>query len=292
MVKVEYYLLENFEAKISRYFNSESLNKWKDKYSKSLEKINHDEPWLTLIACYSVFGNQQKINMENVKKILQIDIEAIKCVQVEKNIKEIQTYRDFLKVQYSKQNFHLYPDRKNVITGKIAKPNDSFEGNTNLDLLIRGKTSDNKDTVCFIEAKFLSDISYQITYNPFRDQIARNIDAGIEYCQEKNIEDLSLFYFYLLTPEVFKPNTAKYNQMKELIGAYKSRLYSYKFEEYQNWENLKRALPHREIDDETWKIISENIKWITFEDFYRNMTIQDEAEKDMIKTFFIERNLL
>ena len=45
--------------------------------------------------------------------------------------------------------------------------------------------SNNRKTTIFIEAKFLSDISYQTKYNPFRDQISRMIDCGIDYVNNK-----------------------------------------------------------------------------------------------------------
>ena len=65
--------------------------------------------------------------------------------------------------------------------------------------------------------------------------------------------------------------------------------------EYKKPDTLKNLLPHRNLKDEEWKMISNNIGWITFEDFWinckQNSTIDDKKEEIMIDNFFKERNL-
>jgi len=301
------YLTGKFDEKIKKYFDSDNIEKWEDKYEKETENINHDEPWLTLVACYTVFGNQQNYNCNNyaaINKILNLgagngklfNFTSIDKIIVEKQLPEILSYRAWLKDLFTRNNFHLYPDRRATIAQKNQKVKASFEGNTNLDLLIEG-ISNGKKTACFIEAKFLSDISYQTTYNPLRDQIIRNIDAGIDYVENpKNEVTFENFHFFLLTPEIFKPKSfgcAK-DDLKQSLGVDSSRLYCYKMEGYKKWENLKKALPHRQLDDNDWETLAQNIGWISFENMYRcskEFNTSNPNEAAMIDDFFKERNL-
>jgi len=297
-------LIDNFEIKIKKYFNSSD---WKQKYKEKLKQINHDEPWLTLIACYSIFGNQSGFDNSRLNAINgllnsaglknKFNFTSISKVKVEEKLPEIIEYRKFLKDSLGKENFHLYPDRINTINDKLTKPDASFEGNTNLDLLIEGISNSRKTTI-FIEAKFLSDISYQIKYNPVRDQIIRNIDCGIDYVKNKKYaEYFDDFYFFLLTPKVFRTELFGDSKKSELqkYGSNSSRLFCYKMNEYKNFNFLKTLLPHRDLSDKDWKVLSDNIGWITFEDFWlqsdMNSTIDIDIEKVMIEDYFKKRNL-
>ena len=208
---IESILVNNFNTKIKDYFNSPD---WEHKIRKKINQIGHDEPWLTLIACYSIFGNQKNLNasrLNAINNILnsaglsnRINLSSISKLKVEEKLPEIKEYRKYIKEILGKENFHFYPDRINMINKKLSKKNQSFEGNTNLDLLIEG-ISKNEKTTIFIEAKFLSDISYQVKYNPVRDQIIRNIDCGIDHIINGNHADnFKNFYFILLTPKVFR----------------------------------------------------------------------------------------
>lgn len=302
---IEQVLIDNFDKKIIKYFPSPQ---WESNFRKSMVNIDHDEPWLTLIACYAMFGNQSLIrsnqyqaineilNKSNIKKAFKFD--SISKIGVEEKLPEILVYRQYLKDLFKKDNFHLYPDIRESIDSKIVSKNASLEGNTNVDLIIEGE-SEGRKTVLFIESKYLSDISYQTKYNPARDQIIRNIDCGIDYVLNKeNGVDFSDFFFMLLTPKVFRPKefgggkVSKINQ----FGADTSRLYSYKMIEYTDPAYLKLHLPHRQLDDTIWQIIANNIGWITFEDFWsaslNNSTINDVKEQKLIEDFFVARNLV
>ena len=108
-----------------------------------------------------------------------------------------------------------------------------------------------------IEAKVLSDISYDITYDTMRNQIARNIDVMLEdnkkLCQPLDKRDPEKTLFLLVTPKLFKDNPS-------------SRLYGYKFKEYKTKpESLSGDLPHRKNYD--WQNISSRLGWLTWEDF-------------------------
>ncbi len=299
-------------SKLQAYFNEDkpSSEKWKEAYRKQIQHIAHDEPWLTLVSIYAIFGekstknNEDKLNAINqifansgTRNPLQLD-EIIE-IRLEEQLREILEYREELKKTFEKDNFHLYPDIRDKICKKLEKES-SFEGNTNLDLKIIGKQNGVKKVI-FIEAKFLSDISYKITYNPVRDQIIRNIDAGIDLIKndkagKNEIVNFKDFYFLLLTPQIFRPSI--FGEIKksaiDKFNPRNSRLYCYKMREYLDYQNLKRCLPHRDLSDKEWMEISNNIGWITFEDFFKYSilysTIEDN-EKNLIEEFFKERNL-
>jgi hypothetical protein len=244
------YLLDNFDNKIRNYFLSDD---WKNVYQKKLVAIDHDEPWLTLISSYALFGNMSMVSLSSLDAINfilnasgisnKINFTSIDNIKVEKKTREIPQYRDYLCKIYENTG-HLYPDRNLKIVIKLTDNKASFEGNTNIDLVIEG-TSNSKKTVCFIEAKFLSDISYQIKYNPVRDQIIRNIDCGIDHILENHFKGIKTsfadFYFFLLTPGIFRPEL--FGKMKgsvyDRFDACSSRLYCYKMKEYKDWRNIK-----------------------------------------------------
>jgi hypothetical protein len=302
-------LIRNFDTKISSYFpNKETNEKWELKFKEKIKHIGHDEPWLTLIASYSIFGDQNNITATRLAAINELlstaglgncfDFSKIESVIIEKKLKEIIDYRDYLCDEIKHNRLHFYPDRLEKMKEKA-----SFEGNTNLDLWIEG-ISNGRKTSIFIEAKFLSDISYHTLYNPVRDQIARNIDCGIDHVLIKGdigstkAERLEDFYFLLLTPKAFRTASfGKGNTSLNKLGSDCSRLYCYKMNDYKDPEKLKAALPHRkELKDDEWSTISKNIGWITFEDFYRmsnkHGTIDDPDEAIKIKDFFEKRNLI
>ena len=102
-----------------------------------------------------------------------------------------------------------------------------MEGATEVDVVIETDRA-----LIFIEAKYLSDISTSVTYDPWRDQIARTIDVGTY--QAQLAEPKREFFFVLLTPRWD-------NEYEE-----RSRLYWYRMRDYREHPELLRAkLPHR-----------------------------------------------
>lgn len=135
-----------------------------------------------------------------------------------------------------------------------AKDKKNLEGPTTFDaILINPK---NGFTV-LIEAKVLSDISCDITYDTMRNQMARNIDVMLEkneeLCEPLNKREPEKSLYLLITPKLFKDNPS-------------SRFYGYKFNEYKsNPDSIGRDLPHRKGYD--WGKISRRLGWLTWEDF-------------------------
>lgn len=108
-----------------------------------------------------------------------------------------------------------------------------------------------------IEAKVLSDVSYLISFDNFRNQIARNIDVMLDNTSMTGSglenRDPGKSLFALLTPRMFKQYPS-------------SRLYGWLMQEYRNNPDaLKRDLPHRNKTD--WAALQQCIGWLTFEDF-------------------------
>ena len=128
-----------------------------------------------------------------------------------------------------------------------------LEGATHVDAMFLNITN---GFAWLMEAKVLSDASYLISFDNFRNQIARNIDVMIENTSqsgaglEKRNPERSLFA--LLTPSQFKENPH-------------SRSYGWLYSEYKsNPQALGRDLSHREGID--WSAVSRRIGWLTFED--------------------------
>ena len=129
----------------------------------------------------------------------------------------------------------------------------TLEGATHVDALFLNVKN---GFAWLIEAKVLSDVSYSISFDIFRNQISRNIDVMLEEPSlsgtvlEKRDPRKSLFS--ILTPMCFKQYPS-------------SRLYGWLIEEYRNNANaLERDLPHRVDTD--WAPLQKRIGWVTFED--------------------------
>ena len=130
----------------------------------------------------------------------------------------------------------------------------TLEGSTHVDAMFLNIKN---GFAWLIEAKVLSDVSYSISFDNFRNQIARNIDVMLEKTLQPGsvlgIRDPSKSLFSILTPMSFKQYPS-------------SRLYGWLIQEYRNNNNaLERDLPHREGTD--WAALQQRIGWITFEDF-------------------------
>ena len=131
-----------------------------------------------------------------------------------------------------------------------------LEGPTHVDAILINPSN---GFAVVVEAKLLSDISYQITYDVTRNQIARIIDVMLEQnnrlCEPLSKRDPDGTLFLLLTPEIFKTYPSH-------------RLYGYKFNDYKkNPESIASDLPHRK--DRAWREVSNRLGWLTWEDFHK-----------------------
>jgi len=151
-------------------------------------------------------------------------------------------------------------DRQQMIPYVLdaAKKRDSsgirpgLEGATVVDALLL-----NEETgfAVLFEAKVLSDISCQVTYDAMRNQIARSIDvmleenAGRPHPLNRRRPERTLFV--LVTPQVFRDRP-------------ESRLYGWLMQEYRSRASaLARDLPHRRGVD--WEGAARRLGWLTWE---------------------------
>jgi len=165
----------------------------------------------------------------------------------EPNLPSPGSYKEWLLKNRTKRQFIPY-----VLDSAEGKVN--LEGATNVDaMLLNSKNG----FAVIIEAKVLSDISHEITYDTMRNQIARNIDVMLEVnkelCHPLDKRDPEKTLFLLITPKLFKEDPS-------------SHLYGYKLSEYKtNPKSLSDDLPHRKNCD--WQNISSRLGWLTWEDF-------------------------
>lgn len=165
----------------------------------------------------------------------------------ETNLPSPKLYKKWLRQNRKQRQFIPY-----VLESDNGKKN--LEGPTNVDAVLLNESN---GFAVLIEAKVLSDISGQTTYDVMRNQMARNIDVMLEknttLCPPLNLRDPEKTLFLLLTPRVFKINQ-------------ESRLYGVKFNTYKAQPaKLGQDLPHRGAAD--WEGIASRLGWLTWEDF-------------------------
>jgi hypothetical protein len=156
------------------------------------------------------------------------------------------SYCSWLRENGSRQHFIPYVGR-----AREHNTGGNLEGATSVDAVI---VNVDNGFGLLIEAKVLSDISTTVSFDAFRNQIARSIDIMLEEGQgpkwlaaRKARDSL----FALLTPRCFKERPH-------------SRLYGFLYEEYKDDPAaLARDLPHR---DENWADLARRLGWFTFED--------------------------
>lgn len=190
------------------------------------------------------YGNNPPIKgMASWKKCFEGELHLF----FEPNLPSPKSYRESLLKNHTRKQFIPY-----VLGSAHGKVN--LEGATHVDAMILNSVN---GFAVIIEAKVLSDISYQITYDAVRNQIARNIDVMLEknedLCDPLNQRMPERTLFLLITPRLFRSDPT-------------SRLYGYKFNEYgSNPDSLAKDLPHRDKQD--WQKISQRLGWLTWEDF-------------------------
>jgi hypothetical protein len=124
----------------------------------------------------------------------------------------------------------------------------------------------------FFEIKYTSDISHSTTFNPFRNQLARIIDVGLDVAKCSGKEVLVL----LSTPSKLYES--------------RSRLYYYKVQDYSDPLIIRRDIAWRTVSEIGDNLLA--VKWIALEDLV-NALYKDfsHPDKDEALEFFKERNL-
>ena len=157
-------------------------------------------------------------------------------------------YRQALRERYLSNNerAHLIPYIVDAGKGRTT-----YEGPTKVDaVFVNRKTG----LSVLFESKVLSDISCDVQFDPFRNQLARNIDIMLDTSDDSFLTpDPSKRLLLLLTPQLFqnRPST---------------RYYGLLFKEYTstNTSVLEEHLPHR--DATTLATVPTRLGWLTFEE--------------------------
>ena len=189
--------------------------------------------------------------------------ESVEEVVLEKQFSPPKEYLQWLRKQCENHPIKYVREQ-----ASLHKENQRLEGKTHADAFIR-----TDKLLIFFEIKFTSDISYETTFNPVRNQLARLVDVGLEASREAGKEALVI----LLTP-------------KKLFEG-RSRLYYYKVKEYEDATFIHRDLPWRSISEIRDNLLK--VAWIPLEDLievlYRDFKHDDSEDA---KSFFKERNLM
>lgn len=140
-----------------------------------------------------------------------------------------------------------------------ATRGDLLEGATKADAMLLAE--DTGAAVVF-EAKVLSDVSKDITFDVARNQIARLVDVMLEDAGPRaplSARRPDLTALVLVTPELFRPPSVQ--------GLDRSRLYGWLMPAYQDRESglLADHLPHRNPKDLDG--VGGRLGWATWEDF-------------------------
>ena len=278
----------------------EKLKKSKDNY--------HDETMLTLMLA-TAFAADKVNDYAGVSSLLGQVISYRKSISstslpvltkehsvfIEYQTPNLKHYNNFVRENWVNAHFpkHLYNDRRVIVEERLERGDKhDLEGSTHFDMVI---TNPNKDKVYF-ECKYISDIDCKTKYIPCRDQLSRCLDAALCDATDKltNPDGLQHFWFFLLTPEMFRIEEFGGSiDNNRIFHPERSRLYSYKMRDFADPMYLEYNFPHlpKSID---LKLLSERIFWMTWEEatYFVVHNILDGEKAEFVKSFFKERNLL
>ncbi len=186
------------------------------------------------------------------------------------------------------------PDCAKIWMEVLPFPPRKREGNTNLDLALgtikcRDETtggiklgSQSPSWICFCEMKWYSDISTSTTHDIHRNQLARVIENALYFNDGDRHSDC--VYVALVTPKAFKNTNVK------------SRLYQYKFEEYEaDRGHLVKDFEACVLEEKSEHAIGNvadrvkklTLRWSTYDEIFANIPNSKISEK--LKEFWQKR---
>jgi hypothetical protein len=246
-------------ANTARNVSPPNLESFKNQYDKAEELI-------TFYTFAPLVLTQNKEQLTN--KILSLaktstQVKKVEQVALEKQFSPPKKYLQWLKPQCDN-----HPVRYVKEQAKMHKETQRLEGQTHADAYI-----ETDKLLIFFELKFMSDISYDTTFNPIRNQLARLVDVGLEAS-----EGTKKVLIILSTP-------------RDLFES-RSRLYYYKIKEYENPISLHEDIPWRSINEITDNLIK--VAYIPLEKLISTMHKDFNYKEDSIEAmeFFKERNMI
>ena len=245
--------------------NSESVRDTKD-LNKKLNQYDKAEELITFYTFAPLVLSLNRVGLTN--RILSL----AKVSAYEESVEEVALERQFTPpkeyLQWLRKQCDNHPIRYVREQAKLRKDNQPLEGKTHVDAFIQ-----TDKLVIFFEIKFTSDISYETTFNPERNQLARLVDVGLEVNKHNGKQVLVI----LSTPRRFFEK--------------KSRLYYYKIAEYTQPEKIKEDIEWRSLSTIRDNVLA--VRWIALEDLieilYKDFEHKDKEEA---LEFFKERNLV
>ena len=258
--------ISKFKKSIENYGRYEA-NKELIEDIRKIRQIEKDETFWTASSLMTIFHSPNRdVELQELLTLAYGEVPPLAkfsswddCLKgqlhlfFEPNLPSPKVYLEWLKNNAVVQNFIPYILEKT--RNKKGDYRSDLEGPTNVDALLLNSSN---GFAVIIEAKVLSDISYQVSYDSMRNQITRNLDVMLGDNKDlgdplnKRIADNSLFL--LLTPKLFKDNP-------------RSRLYGYTFRDYKdNSKSICDDLKHRKLNLTDGERISKRMSWITWED--------------------------
>jgi len=267
-----------FEDLAKNHFTAERIQKfrsWIENANKARkagsldERLNQYDKAEELITFYTFAPLELR---EDRKEVVE---EILKLANVHESLEEpvnlsferqFQPSRGYLKRLTKEVSRHPVRYIREQGKERVSKGK-RLETNTHVDVVIEAK-----NLLTLVEVKFTSDISFETTFNPYRNQLARTIDAGISEVKNKGKRLVVL----LCSPSEF------YHK--------KSRLYYYKIQEYSDFGKIKEDICWREVEEIKEHVLA--VAWVPLEKVieiaYRNFSF---PELDEVERFFVERNL-
>jgi len=268
-----------FEDLATRHFTPERAQKLRDwvgnackareegQLEKGANQYDKAEELVTFYAFAPLCLREDKAKM--VQEMLRLadvktDVSRIERLSFEKQFPPPEGYLKWLANHIDEHPVRYL--RKQAIDH--IKRGKTLETNTHVDFAVE---TDN--LLILIEMKFTSDISIQTTFNPYRNQLARLVDVGIQVAMEEGKRLIVL----LCSPSAFFVT--------------KSRLYFYKIKEYADYKEIYKDIGWRSQEDIEKYLLS--VSWIPIEELIRIIYSNFEhSDKKEAHDFFRERNIV
>jgi hypothetical protein len=270
-----------FEDLATRHFTPERAQKLRDwvgnackareegQLEKGANQYDKAEELVTFYAFAPLCLREDKAKM--VQEMLRLtdvktDVSRIERLSFEKQFPPPEGYLKWLANHIDEHPVRYV--REQAIDQKRGK---TLETKTHVDFAV-----ETANLLILIEMKFTSDISIQTTFNPYRNQLARLVDVGIDVAKG-DIEKPKKLVVLVCSPKEFFDR--------------KSRLFYYKIRDYSDYREVKKDIEWRS-QEEIEKYL-QKVAWVSLEEVIRILyTGFSHSDKVEALAFFEERKLL